>query len=49
MDNISFTDTWLISNDVVDLTKSVYRNDKKQVTKIMFDDVKISDNDILEV
>ena len=43
------TDTWLISNDVVDLTKSVYRNDKKQVTKFMFDDVKISDNDILEV
>lgn len=42
-------DTWLISNDVVDLTKSVYRNDKKQVTKFMFDDVKISDNDILEV
>lgn len=42
-------DTWLISNDVVDLTKSVYRNDKKQVTKFMFNDVKISDNDILEV
>lgn len=42
-------DTWLISNDVVDLTKSVYRNDKKQITKFMFDDVKISDNDILEV
>lgn len=42
-------DTWLISNDVVDLTKSVYRNDKKQVTKFMFDDVKISDNDVLEV
>ena len=49
MDNISFTDTWLISNDVVDLTKSVYRNDKKQVIKFMFDDVKISDNDVLEV
>lgn len=49
MDNILFTDTWLISNDVVDLTKSVYQNDKKQVTKFMFDDVKISDNDILEV
>ena len=42
-------DTWLISNDVVDLTKSVYRNDKKQITNFMFDDVKISDNDVLEV
>ena len=49
MDNISFTDTWLISNDVIDLNKSENQNDKKQVTKFMFDDVKISDNDILEV
>lgn len=43
------TDTWFVSNDVVDLTKSVYKKDKKQILNFLFDDVKIAQSDKFEI
>ena len=42
-------DTWLVANDVVELSKNVYNKNEKQILNFMFDDVKLSTNDHLEI
>lgn len=50
--NIAYSskdDTWLVANDVVDLSKSVYNKNKKQILNFMFDEVKTAPNDNIEI
>lgn len=50
--NIAYSskdDTWLVTNDVVDLSKSVYNKNKKQILNFMFDEVKTAPNDNIEI
>ena len=42
-------DTWLVANDVVDLSKNVYNKNKKQILNFMFDEVKTAPNDNIEI
>lgn len=42
-------DTWLVANDVVDLSKSVYNKNKKQILNFMFDEIKTAPNDNIEI
>lgn len=50
--NIAYSskdDTWLVANDVVDLSKSVYNKNKKQILNFMFDEIKTAPNDNIEI
>lgn len=50
--NIAYSskdDTWLVANDVVDLSKNVYNKNKKQILNFMFDEVKTAQNDNIEI
>lgn len=50
--NIAYSskdDTWLVANDVVDLSKNVYNKNKKQILNFMFDEVKTAPNDNIEI
>ena len=46
---LSKDDTWLVANDVVDLSKSVYNKNKKQILNFMFDEIKTAPNDNIEI
>lgn len=50
--NIAYSsknDTWLVANDVVDLSKNVYNKNKKQILNFMFDEIKTAPNDNIEI
>ena len=50
--NIAYSsknDTWLVANDVVDLSKSVYNKNEKQILNFMFDEIKTAPNDNIEI
>ena len=50
--NIAYSsknDTWLVANDVVDLSKNVYNKNKKQILNFMFDEIKTTPNDNIEI
>ena len=50
--NIAYSskdDTWLVANDVIDLSKSVYNKNKKQILNFMFDEIKTAPNDNIEI
>lgn len=50
--NIAYSskdDTWLVANDIVDLSKNVYNKNKKQILNFMFDEVKTAPNDNIEI
>lgn len=50
--NIAYSsknDTWLVANDVVDLSKNVYNKSKKQILNFMFDEIKTAPNDNIEI
>lgn len=50
--NIAYSaknDTWLISNDIVELSKNVFKKDKKKILGFMYDESKLSSTDTLEI